>query len=280
MVEPVKVSVRIIGAAAIMLQCAACATSGSKTIQEMIAIEGGAFRQSGAQLVQLGCYGVQTSGPGHPMECTTVPAWSTVKVRSLPTYAMTDSGKNTLEALANVEADQQNLTGEAKAKFVVEYKGKQKVVTFVIEDRAAVRKDLSAMMVTNPDVSWDLRRGRARIVTAVQKAYDQSWWLKNGSVVGVAATGSFTKIGVPANATVSLTNTNNKEISLNLGDGTTIAYTIDRFCWDGIAKGELGRITTDFPGPDSNACQSGETRIHPRLGSWDHFEQWVAGLFD
>jgi hypothetical protein len=98
--------------------------------------------------------------------------------------------------------------------------------------------------------------------------------------VGVSATGTFKEVGVPANVTISLTNTNNKEISLNLGDGTTIAYTIDRFCWDKTDKGKLQAITTDFPGPDSNACPIGTTRIHPKWGFWDHVEEWITGVFD
>jgi len=280
MVNRVRIAVGIIGAAAIMLQFAACATPGSDTLKEMYELQGGAYRQSGAQSVQLGCYGLRTSGPGNPMECASVPTWSTVKVRTLPDYAVTASGNNTLDLIANAEADKKDLKGDAKAKFVEQYKEKQKVITLVIEDRRAVRKDLNAMMVTEQDLARDIQPGQTRIVTAIQKAYDHSWWQTHGSDVGVSATGTFKEVGVPANVTISLTNTNNKEISLNLGDGTTIAYTIDRFCWDKTDKGRLQAITTDFPGPDSNACPIGTTRIHPKWGFWDHVEEWITGVFD
>ena len=85
---------------------------------------------------------------------------------------------------------------------------------------------------------------------------------------------------MPAEASVSLKNTTGKEFNLNLPDGTTIAYSIDRLCWDKTDKGKLQEITTDFPGPDSNACPIGTSRINPEWGFWDHLEEWFTGLFD
>ena len=83
------------------------------------------------------------AGGNDPIACTTVPKWTTVTVRTLPDYTAQISGDRTLDMVAKAEARKLNLPS---IQFERSFKDSHRIVTFVLEDRAAIRADLTTIM--------------------------------------------------------------------------------------------------------------------------------------